>query len=148
MTELPIITTEQALAFVREHGVVLESAAGTVPSLASAIAGATIKGNWWSHPQGKAIFTLTRAVRQADEVLVCRLLDGKITLVHRDLWPALVRASAHIGIARLARLTEQHTEKGRHLVSEQAFPDWVPPEVHALAKAMTLAQAQAKLCHS
>ena len=56
------MTAAEALTFVRKHGVVLEAATGPVPSLASAIAGAPIRGSWWSHAKGGEIFKLTRAV--------------------------------------------------------------------------------------
>lgn len=39
-----VVTPKQALAFVKENGVVLESAGGAVPSLAEAIAGKAIRG--------------------------------------------------------------------------------------------------------
>ena len=51
-------TSEEALAFVREHGVVLVSAKGTVPRLTEAIIGEPIKGSWWAHPQSHHIFTV------------------------------------------------------------------------------------------
>jgi hypothetical protein len=44
---------QAALAFVRDHGVVLASARGPVPTLTHAIAGEAIRGSWWGHPQGK-----------------------------------------------------------------------------------------------
>lgn len=45
-----------ALAFVEEHGVVLEGGRGPVPSLAETIAGESIRGNWWTHPKGERYF--------------------------------------------------------------------------------------------
>src|SRR5213082_1964679 len=103
------MTARQALAFVRTHGIVLESARGRVPSLADAIAGAPVRGGWWSHPKGREIFAITRAVRNSDDVLVCRLVDGKITFVHRRLWAALVRAAKRFATDRLAQVREVHT---------------------------------------
>ena len=41
------MTKAEALAFVRTHGVVLESGIGPVPSLAGTIAGSPIRGSWW-----------------------------------------------------------------------------------------------------
>jgi hypothetical protein len=39
------------LAWVREQGVVLQSARGPVPNLAEQIAGEPIRGSWWAtHP--------------------------------------------------------------------------------------------------
>ena len=76
------MTTTQALAFVRTHGVVLESASGPVPLPAAAIVGEPIRGSWWGHPQSQQIFTVTRAVRESDSILVCPLINRKVTLVH------------------------------------------------------------------
>ncbi len=142
---MSIDTLEQALGFIREHGIVLESAAGTRPSLVAAITGEPVKGNWWSHPKGKAIFALTRAVREADEVLVCRLIDGKITLAHRRLWPALLRINGQLDPGRLARLAEQHAASGRHVVVELPWPGWLPPDVAVQAASLSLAEANSQL---
>jgi hypothetical protein len=139
------MTSRQALAFVRTHGVVLESARGAVPSIAQKIAGRAIRGSWWSHPKGREIFAATRAVRDSDDVLVCRLIDDKITFVHRRLWPALVRAAGRIPGDRLSRLREVHTPAGRHVIEEIPFPDWVPPSVHRAARRLSKQAADAAL---
>lgn len=123
------MTTAEALAFVRTHGVVLESASGPVPSLAEAIAGGPIQGSWWGHGRSHEIFALTRAVRDCPDVLVCRLVGGKITYVHRRLWPALVRAAERFPRKSLAKVHEQHTASGKHVSSEVAYPAWVSREL-------------------
>ncbi|MGH8265308.1 MAG: hypothetical protein ACRET4_17675 [Steroidobacteraceae bacterium] len=128
------MTAAEALEFVHKHGVVLESATGPVPSLADVIAGAPIRGSWWGHPQGREIFKLTRAVRDSRDVLVCRLVDGKVTYVHRRLWPALVRAADRFPRKHLAKVHERHTSSGKHVNENVAFPGWVPREVAAQAK--------------
>ena len=127
---------EAALAFVKKHGVVLVSAKGPVPRLTEAIAGEPIKGSWWAHPQGHHIFGILEAVTASDQVLVCRLVEGKITLVHRRLWPALVRLADRLTPAQLAQVKQEHTAGGKHVNRELAFPRWVPPDVAAQAKAM------------
>ena len=124
----------RALAFVRKHGVVLEAASGPAPSLAEFVAGEPVGGNWWAHPKGREIFAVTRAIREHDDVLVCRLVDGKVTFVHRRLWPALVRAADRLGATRLARLREVHTQSGRHETRTTPFPDWVPADARAAAR--------------
>jgi hypothetical protein len=62
-------------------------------------------------------------------VLVCRLVDGKITYVHRRLWPALVRAAERFPRKHVAMVHEKHTASGKHVIDEIGFPDWVPREV-------------------
>jgi hypothetical protein len=122
--------------FVRKHGVVLESARGHGASLAEAVAGETIRGNWWGHERRREIFRATRKVRECDEVLVCRLLDGKVTYVHRRLWPALVRLRASLDAAALGALHEEHTNSGAHRLRVTPFPRWVPAEVRKAALAL------------
>jgi len=129
-------SARQALAFVRKHGVVLASAKGNAPRLTEAIAGEPIQGSWWAHPQGRRIFSILSAVTESKDVLVCRLIDGKITLVHRRLWPALVRLSKRFTRAQLAQVREEHTPSGRHVSRSVSFPRWVPAEVTSQAKAV------------
>jgi hypothetical protein len=135
------VTLRQAVAFVRKHGVVLESAVGPVPSVAAAVVGGPIRGSWWAHPRSHEIFELTRAIRAREDVLVCRLVDGRITFVHRRLWPALVRTAGRFPKKQLARISEIHTPSGHHVAEEIAFPKWVPAEV--LADASLLSEEEA-----
>lgn len=136
---------QAALDFVREHGVVLVSARGPVPTLTHAIAGEPVKGSWWGHPQGKHIFAVLQQVSGDAGILVCRLVEGKLTLVHSRLWPALAAAAPVLGPARLARVTEEHTASGRHVNHETPFPAWLPAAAAEQAKAMTPAAALAAL---
>lgn len=124
-----------ALDFIREHGVVLVAAAGPAPRLTDAIVGAPVKGSWWAHPQGKRIFAILEAVKASPDILVCRMIQGKITLVHRRLWPQLVRVAARFTPEQLAQIAERHTASGRHVSTAVPYPQWVPAEVLADAPA-------------
>ena len=126
----------EALAFVRHHGVVLVSARGRAPNLVEAIAGEPVKGSWWGRPDGKRIFSVLSTVTESGEVLVCRLVDGKITLVHRRLWPALVRLADAFPAERMAQVLDGHTASGRHVRRSLDFPAWVPAEVAEEARAL------------
>ena len=128
------MTLPAALAFIRRHGIVLEGGRGPVPNLAEAVAGTPIRGSWWGHTKGREIFALTRAIRDSADVLVCRLVSGKITYVHRRLWPAVVRLAPRFRRDALAALREVHTKQGRHEVRTVPFPRWVPPEVKRQAR--------------
>lgn len=127
----------QAIAFIRKHGVVLEASRGPVPSLAEAIVDEPLRGGWWSHPKGREIFALTRKVRDSEQVLVCRLVQGKITLVHRRLWPALVRAAERFPAEQLSRVREVHTRSGQHELQVVPFADWVPASTRATARRLS-----------
>ncbi len=139
------MTSKAALAFVRRHGIVLEGARGPVPNLAEAVAGAPIHGSWWGHAKGRQIFWLTRAVRDAGDVLVCRLVGRKITYVHRRLWPAVVRLARSFARDDLAALHEVHTARGHHELRLVPFPRWVPSAVKHQARQLGELEAWAAL---
>ena len=52
-----------------------------------------------------------------------------MTLIHRRLWPALVRVADRLPRERLAAIHEEHTSSGAHRVGQQPFPEWVPEDV-------------------
>ena len=135
------MTPKQAMAFVVAHGVVLESAQGSVPSLAAAVAGEPIHGSYWAHPKANNIFQCTRAIRKSADVLVCRLVGGKVTYVHSRLWPALVRLAGRFDVDRLAAIQEVHTPSGMHEVRTTAYPDWVAEDVRRAAEELTEEEA-------
>ena len=127
--------------FVRKHGVVLMSARGPVPSLAEAIAGGPIRGSWWGHPMSRHMYQVFEAVRDSKSVLVCRLAGGKVTFVHRRLWPALVRLAGRLPRRGLAAIREEHTARGAHRTVVTPFPRWVPKAVLARARRLSVAGA-------
>ena len=139
------MTSKAALALIRRHGIVLESARGPVPSLAQAVAGGPIRGSWWGHAKGHEIFWLTRAVRDSRNVLVCRLVGGKITYVDRRLWPAVVRLAGAFPRGHLAALREVHTARGLHRVRSVPFPRWVPEVTKRQARQLSEPSARALL---
>lgn len=54
--EIEVESSMEELDWVREQGVVMQSARGPVPSLAERIAGGPIRGSWWGHPSGHEIY--------------------------------------------------------------------------------------------
>jgi predicted GIY-YIG superfamily endonuclease len=124
------------VAFVAHEGVVLASAKGPVPNIAEAVAGQPIRGSWWSHEKGRAIFRALSLVSESPDVLCFRLVAGKISFVHRRLWPALVRLADLLGRDRLAAIRQEHTPSGAHRNVVTPFPKWVPPDVRRAAAAL------------
>src|SRR6478736_6266509 len=140
-----VMTPKQALAFVAKHGIVLQAARGPVPSFAEYVTGAPIQGSWWAHSKGHEIFQLASAVTEHPDVLVCKLVEGKVTYVHRRVWPALVKLAARFDQAQLAQVANEHTESGAHRSISTPFPDWVPAEVAREARALAVAEAERAL---
>jgi hypothetical protein len=130
---------------VRKHGIVLVSGKGPVPRLVDVLAGETVRGSWWSHPKSHQIFAALQAVVESKDVLVCRLVQGKLTLVHRRLWPALVRIAGRFPKRQVAKVTQEHSASGHHTNTEVPFPDWVPKAVSARATRLREEEALAAL---
>jgi hypothetical protein len=114
------MTFAEARAFVSTHGIVLESASGPVPSLVATIVGEPIHGSWWGHAQSHQIFGITRAVRSTPSVLTCRLVQGKVTFVHRRLWSSVACCADRFPPDHVAKLVEVHTAAGHHRVAAGA----------------------------
>src|SRR5580700_3322347 len=85
-------------------------------NLSEAIAGEPIRGSWWGHRKGRAIFRATRTLRDCDQVLVRLLVGGRITYVHRRLWPAITRLANSLDKTPLL-LSAEHTPSGAHRVA-------------------------------
>lgn len=135
------------LEFVEQHGVVLASARGPVPSVAEAVAGQPIVGSWWAHPKGKAIFAALSELDDSEDVRCFKLVDGKVTFVHRRIWPALARLASDgvIDATRVAQIQQEHMPTGEHRNVVTPFPDWVPDDVARAATALTAEAARAQL---
>jgi len=125
--------------------VLLQSAKGPVPNLADLVAGEQIRGSWWSHPRSHDIFDAVNEARDSDDVVALRLVRGKVTLVHRRLWPALVRIADRYPASALAALHEEHLANGRHKTTRTPFPEWVPQDVERSAKRLSVDDAEALL---
>jgi hypothetical protein len=74
-------------------------------------------------------------------VLVCRLIGGKITFVHRRLWPAMIRLADQFAPEGLAKVEQEHAISGHHVNHETPFPLWA--DVISLKEAQKLTESQA-----
>jgi hypothetical protein len=135
------------LSFVEKHGVVLASAKGPVPTLAEEVAGEPIVGSWWAHPKGKAIFEALSEIDDSMDVRCFKLVDGKVTFVHRRAWPALVRLGNDGVIApeQLAAVQQEHMPSGEHRNVVTPFPAWVDSATDQAASKLSVDEARAQL---
>jgi hypothetical protein len=74
-----------------------------------------------------------------------RLVGGKVTLVHRRLWPALARLAGHFLPEQIAQVRQEHTASGRHVNHAVPFPQWAPQAVLQEAGALGEQEALALL---
>lgn len=80
---------EDVFRELKKWGLVLESDP-KLPSVCTVITGEPMKGSWWSHPMAQTIFQVNERLDDHPDVLMAKLLAGKVTFVHRQFWPALL----------------------------------------------------------
>lgn len=122
----------------------VQFARGPLPNLAEQIVGEPIRGSWWGHSSGHKIFAVLTRVLDSPDVVATRLVDRKITLLHRRVWSELA-CRGSISHERLAAVDEVHTGSGAHRAIEVPFPEWVPAEDLAAAALLTCDEALALL---
>jgi hypothetical protein len=80
---------QTVLATLKTNGFLLESDP-KLPSVCSLITGEPMRGSWWSHPLAQTIFQINEQLEDHDDVLITKLVSGKVTFIHRDIWSQVV----------------------------------------------------------
>lgn len=111
---------------LEEYGVLLESDL-KLPSVAGLVAGEPMRGSWWGHPMSHTIYGVSVKLSATPDVIVSKLVSGKVTWVHRRLWSALIAiGSARERWQKAGFTKEAHTllsmvSKQKELTADQAF---------------------------
>ena len=85
MTVDPAQAFQRVFDALRMHGLLLVSDK-TFPSVSGLIVGEQLKGSWWSHPLAHTIFGVNEILEDHKDVLITKLVDRKVTFVHRNIW--------------------------------------------------------------
>lgn len=80
--------TTKVLKAVEQHGLLMQ-ADSKLPSVVALLVGKPVRGSWWGHPMGDAIHIVNTELKEHPDVITTYLVSGKVTLVHRRVWPAL-----------------------------------------------------------
>jgi hypothetical protein len=109
------VSSEFALVFsiLKEHGLLLQTDAN-LPNVCALVAGAPVRGSWWAHPRSHEIFRVNCELAEHPDVLVTKLISGKITYIHKALWPAVIA----IGRAREPWQMKRLSDDARKLLAE------------------------------
>jgi hypothetical protein len=73
---------------LKDFGLLLESDP-KLPSVCTLITGKPMKGSWWAHPLAQTIFQVNELLDDHPDLVITKLLAGKVTFVHRRIWPEL-----------------------------------------------------------
>jgi hypothetical protein len=101
-----------------------------LPSITTLVAGEPVAGSWWGHPKGNEIYTLVEAFEAGEGALSLKLVNAKLTFVHRRLWRALLVVASERTLppvskatrTLLALLEERGTLNAAELRREKVLP--------------------------
>ena len=110
----------QVFSKLKKFGFLLESDS-KLPSVCSIVTGAPLKGSWWSHPLAQTIFQVNEKLDDHPDVLLAKLVSGKVTFVHRQMWSEV----ASIGRAQEPWQTESLSTDARALLKLIESNDWL-----------------------
>lgn len=112
-----------------------------LPCLATLVAGEPIRGSWWGHPAGKTIYALSDELQRRSDVMVVKLVGGKLTYVHERLWPALLGVAMAQEPWQTTKLSAESkwlqsrlAEKGRIRLDQMLHADWAARDLARAAK--------------
>src|SRR5262245_47790532 len=131
-----------ALKMLERERLVPLTAVPGFTSLVEAIAGGPVKGSWWGHPAGQKIFEVASAIEDRADVLVAKLLGGKVTFIHGSLHAPFFRIVCDRAWRRAARerggdpgksllvyARSVHTDSGHHRTVQEPWSSWAAPSV-------------------
>ena len=93
MSKARVRSAEEGLEILREQGAMTLVPTGHAPALVEAVTGEPVRGSWWGHPAARRIQAIASELEASPEVLVLKLVGGKLTFLHRDLWAPLARVA-------------------------------------------------------
>jgi hypothetical protein len=64
------------------------------PNVVNIVTGEALRGSWWAHPRSHEICRCSSAMAADPAVLVIKLIERKVTFVHRRLWPAILSVAS------------------------------------------------------
>ena len=129
--------TVRIRAELKKHGLLLRIDAN-LPNVSALIAGERVRGSWWAHPKGRVIFRVSSELDDDPDVLITKLVSGKITYVDQSFWPAVVT----VGRAREPWQIASLSPDARQLLSvvdrKPVQPDGVMSKAAAQLETMLL----------
>ena len=84
---------QRVLEALAERGLLLKQDK-ELPNVVTLLTGQSLRTSWWSHPRAHLIFAALTHLARHPDVLFTKLLYGKVTLLHRRLWPSFLAVAS------------------------------------------------------
>jgi hypothetical protein len=73
--------------------------------LVGLVVGGPVAGSWWGHSKGSEIFHAAGQLEDHPDIATTKLVSGKVTYVHRRIWPDIIAVGQSREPWQLQRLT-------------------------------------------
>jgi hypothetical protein len=110
---------DKLLAHLSEHGLLLQQDK-RLASVIGVIVGGPLVSSWWGHPRGRRIFRCLEQLLKHPDVLLTRLIGGKVTYLHRKLWPAILSVATAAEPWQRRRLSPEGRQLFRRIETRRA----------------------------
>jgi hypothetical protein len=136
-----------ALKTLQDFGLLLETDS-KLPSVAGLIAGEPVRGSWWTHPRSHEIFGVLQRLADHKDVLITKLVSGKVTFVHRKLWPDILSIGSARegwqvrGLSPSARVLLKMIDRHRESRSDRL--EW-PPKFKSVKPGLPIRELEKRL---
>ena len=131
------MTIEDLLDRLREFDLLADTDP-KFPSITTLVVGDSVRGSWWTHPAAREVFRLSCALRDHPDVLMVKLISGKVTAIHRPLWPAILA----IGTAREPWQMDKLSKEAKALLKKVDKETRVKPKATTPRAAITPRQSK------
>jgi len=98
------------------------------------VTGELPRGSWWSHKRANDIYRILQKVERHPDVLLAKLLAGKVTIIHRALWPAVLAVVTAREAWQLEGLSPLATQALAALDQAEASGSEPPPVSRTVSK--------------
>lgn len=97
---------ERAFRQLEQVGLLLVSGS-EIPDVRGLVTNRPSKGSWWADPAAQQIFLINEKLEDHSDVMITKLVSGKVTFVHRQLWDYLFAVAAARDDWQLNRLSKE-----------------------------------------
>jgi hypothetical protein len=136
---------DSVLGELQLYGLLLASDKRLI-SVTTLVSGASVSGSWWASPHSHKIFNVMRSLTAHPDVTLAKLINQKVTYVHRKLWGALVAVGNEQAPWQFRSLSPQARELFRQVTRTGAYSTNQAPDPKHCGQAAAELEARLLVC--
>jgi hypothetical protein len=115
-------------------------------SVTTLVSAAPVSGSWWASPDSHKIYNVMRSLTAHPDVTLAKLVNKKVTYVHRKLWGALVAVGGERAPWQLRSLSPRAKELFRQVTRSGTYSTDRAPDPKLCGRAAAELEAKLLVC--